>query len=268
MELNEFLGEVLTQAEVEKTDAPPPAATPEPERLVEEVIDLDAAEAAQPRNERGQFVAKPVETPVVEAPPPEKEQPHTVPVSVLQAERKRRQEAEARAAALESAPPPVEVKDEEFWDKPVEATRKIVAGSTQQIQATVQAIRYDIAEDAARSQFEDYDTVREAFIARHEAGEPAAVAIAQQMNGQANPARFMYEQTKRLEAVDKVGDLSAYEARIRADERAKVLIESGKRPAPPSAPRSLNAEPSAVTPSDPASFEPTPLENLVTFNNF
>ena len=250
MELNEFLGESPT-AEVASPivpEAPAPAAA-EPE-----------AQAEQPRNERGQFV-KPDEP----APTHEKE-PHTVPISVLQAERRRRQEAEARAAALEHAEPAVEVKDEDFWDKPVEATRKIVEGTTQEIQATIQTIRYDIAEDAARSQFNDYDQVREAFIAKHEAGEPVAIAIAQQMGSQANPARFMYEQTKRLEAVDKVGDLSAYESRIRADERAKVLIESGKRPAAPEVPRSLNEEPSAAMPSDSQPFERTPLENLVKFN--
>ena len=249
MELNEFLGESPT-AEVASPivpEAPAPAAA-EPE-----------AQAEQPRNERGQFV-KPDEP----APTHEKE-PHTVPVSVLQAERRRRQEAEARAAAFEQSAP-VEVLDEEFWDKPVEATRKIVAGTTQQIQAQVQAIRYDIAEDAARSQFTDYDQVRENFIAKHESGDPAVIAIAQQMGSQANPARFMYEQAKRLETVDKVGNLDAYEARIRADERARVLIETGRRPAAPEVPRSLNEEPSAAMPSDSQPFERTPLENLVKFN--
>jgi len=71
----------------------------------------------------------------------------------------------------------------------------------------------------------------------------------------------MYEQAKRLESVEKVGDLSAFEARIRADERAKVM---GKRTQ--DVPRSLNAEPSSATPDDGQSFEPTPLENLVKFN--
>jgi len=244
MELNEFLGE-SSSAEVAspiESEAPAPAAA-EPEAPVE-----------QPRNERGQFV-KPDEP----APTPE-EKPHTVPVSVVIEERRRRQEAEAKLAAFTS-PPVEEVKDEEFWEKPVEATRKIVAGSTQEIQATVQAIRYEIAEDAARSQFTDYDQVREAFIARHQADDPAAIAIAQQMSGKANPARFMYEQAKRLESVEKVGDLSAFEARIRADERAKVM---GKRTQ--DVPRSLNAEPSSATPDDGQSFEPTPLENLVKFN--
>lgn len=255
MELTEFLGATTTAEPMPTAEAPVAVETPPQEA---------APPAAQPRNERGQFA--PIVEPAVEAPPAPEKEPHTVPISVLQAERRRRQEAEARAAALETPAPTVEVKDDEFWEAPVEATRKIVAGTTQQIQSQVQTIRYEIAEDAARSQFADYDQIREAFIAKHEAGEPIAIAIAQQMGSQANPARYMYEQTKRLETLAQVGDLAAFEARIRADEKARTLIEAGKRPPPPDVPRSLNEEPSAAPAGESQAFERTPLENLVTFN--
>jgi hypothetical protein len=252
MELNEFLGE-SSPAEVAspiEPVAPAPAAA-EPE-----------APAEQPRNERGQFVKPDEPAPVTTTP---EEKPHTVPVSALTEERRRRQEAEARLAAL-TAQAPVDVKDEDYWEKPVEATQKIVAQTEQRFQAQLQTIRYDIAEDATRSQFTDYDQVREAFIARHQADDPAAIAIAQQMSGKANPARFMYEQAKRLEAAEKFGNPEAFEARVKAEVEARIQAETGKRPAPQNVPRSLNAEPSQVTPSDPQSFEPTPLENLVQFN--
>jgi hypothetical protein len=242
MELNEFLGEP-SPAEVAspiEPEAPTPVAA-EPEAPVE-----------RPRNEQGQFV---------KAEPVPEERPHTVPVSALTEERRRRQEAEARVAALTAAP---EVKDDDFWTAPVETTQKIVGQQAQQVQDQLRNIRYAMAEDITASVHDDFDQVRDKFVSLHAAGDPMALSIGQQMDSQRNPARFMYEQTKKLEAVEKVGDLKTFEARIRADERARVMADAGKRPQ--EVPRSLNSEPSQATPDDGQSFEPTPLENLVKFN--
>jgi hypothetical protein len=94
------------------------------------------------------------------------------------------------------------------------------------------------------------------------------VAIAQQMGAKPNPAKFVYDQAKKLAALDMVGDPGAYEARIRAEERARVLLEMQQqsRPVAPDVPRSLNSEPSAPTPSSATGFEPTPLGNLFERN--
>lgn len=261
MELSEFLGQTVTTP-VEDAS---PVETQAPEQPAQEPATTAEQPAERPRNERGQWVKSDSEPPA-EAPTSQpEERPHTVPVSAMLEERRKRQELEARLAAIQATPPD-DVKDEDFIDTPVEATRKIVGRQAQHFETQVRNIKYDIAEDMTRTMHADYDAVREKFVTRAAAGDPAALAIAQQMDAQPNPARFMYEQTKKLAAVEAFGDPAAYEARIRAEERARVLAELGQGPTKKEVPRSLNSEPSAATPSSEPSFEQTPLENLVTFN--
>lgn len=260
MELSDFLGESVTTP----IDDASPVEIQAPEQPAQEPATTAEQPAAIPRDEQGRFT-KPDSEPAAAPVQPPEERPHTVPVSAMLEERRKRQELEARLAAI-TAQPPDDVKDEDFIDTPVEATRKIVGRQAQHFETQVRNIKYDIAEDMTRTMHTDYDQVRETFVTRAAAGDPAAVAIAQQMDAQPNPARFMYEQTKRLAAVEAVGDPQAYEARIRAEERARVMAELGQGPAKKEVPRSLNSEPSATTPASGQPFEPTPLSNLVTFN--
>lgn len=262
MELSEFLGESVTTPIEEDAS---PVEIQAPEQPAQEPATTAEQPAAIPRDEQGRFVKADSEPPAATPAQQPEERPHTVPVSAMLEERRKRQELEARLAAI-TAQPPDDVKDEDFIDTPVEATRKIVGRQAQHFETQVRNIKYDIAEDMTRTMHTDYDAVREQFVTRAAAGDPAALAIAQQMDAQPNPARFMYEQTKRLAAVESVGDPAAYEARIRAEERARVLAELGKGPAKKEVPRSLNSEPSATTPASGQPFEATPLENLVTFN--
>ena len=106
--------------------------------------------------------------------------------------------------------------------------------------------------------------VRDSFIAKVHTGDPWAVAIAQQMGAQSNPAKFVYDQAKRISQLETVGDLQGFESRIRAEERARVLkeLQAQQRPATPDVPRSLNSEPSASIPASGEPFEATPLGNL------
>lgn len=253
MELSEILGGAA--APVEPTA---PVETPEQAPATPEPVEAPATTAVQaekPRDEQGRFVRS-EETP--------EDRPHAVPVSALIEERRKRQELESRLAALEKPKP--EVKDEDFWQSPTQAAQTLMRGQHDDIRQEVQSIRYELAEDLTRTLHTDYDAVRDQFVSLVEQKNPMAVAIAQQMGAQPNPAKFVYDQTKRLSALDAVGDLSSFEARIRAEERARVLSEM-RQPAPaPTVPQSLNSLPSAPTSTTPADFEPTPLSNIIGGN--
>jgi hypothetical protein len=228
------------------------------------------AEQQQLRDERGRF-AKPAE-PVAETPqaePTPTEEARMVPLQSMLEERRKRQAAEAQYRAMsemlqkQQAP---QLTDEQVLSSPAETLNRIraeMAGTTEQ---QIRNLKFELAEDLTRSLHADYDTVRDAFIAKVEAQDPFAVAIAQQMVNQANPAKFVYDQARRMEQMSRVGDESSYRARIEAEVRAKVLAEL-QRPAPAvEVPASLNSIPSAPVSSGSAEFEPTPLENIAKFH--
>jgi hypothetical protein len=250
MELSEILGgepapveptaPVETPAQVEPVEAP--ATT--------------AVQAEKPRDEQGRFIpkAEPVE-----------ERPHNVPVSALIEERRKRQELEARLAAFEKPKAP-ELTDADYYESPSKATKTEVSAVKEELLQEVRSIRYELAEELTRNFHNDYDAVFDQFGAMVNQKDPMAISIAQQMAVQPNPAKFIYDQAKRLIAQQAVGDLSSYEARIRAEERARVLREM-QQPAPEqTVPQSLNSLPSAPTSTTPADFEPTPLTSLVGLN--
>lgn len=275
MELSEILGGAPAPAE----STPPVASTVEtaPEPVSQATAPTTTVEqpATQPRDERGRWVTppEPTQAPQAQAPTPapvpEERQPHAVPVAALLEERRKRQELEARLQTLQQQQPPL--KDDDFWQSPVNATQQMLQAQTQGIQQEIVNLKYQLAEDLTRSLHQDYDNVRDGFIAQVTAGDPWAVAIAQQMGTQPNPAKFVYDQAKKLSALAIVGDPQAYEARIRAEERSKVMLEmqqSQARPAAPPVPRSLNSEPSAAVPTSLDPFEPTPLSNLIGNSSF
>lgn len=247
MELAEILGGATAPDEsastVEKpveTPAEPVAATPEtpePTTTVEQ--------PAQPRDERGRFASNTETKPVHEE--------HKVPVAALIEERRKRQELEQR---LQQQP----VTDEQFWQSPTQAAQQMLQPTVQAMQEQMENYRFDMAEALTRSLHQDYDQVREAFLAKRAAGDPWALAIDAQMRQQPNPAKFVYDQWSRVTAMESIGDLNAYRQKIEAEVRAKVLKEL--RPEVPDVPRSLNSEPSATAPTATTSFEPTPLSNI------
>lgn len=259
MDISEILGGADAPVEPVSTVETPAPETPAAEPAT-------TAEApTQPRDDRGRFASPATPEPVAEtpqAPPTEERQPHMVPVSAMLEERRKRQELEARLQAAQ--PPPVEIKDEDYWTQPLDATRKVVQSETAGLQFQIREMKYNMAEDFTRQMHQDFDDVKQVFVEKIVANDPWALAVAQQLEGQRNPAKFMYDAVKKLTVIDQVGDLSSFESRIRAEERAKVLAEiSTQRKPPPEVPRSLNAEPSAPSPSTPSAFEPTPLGNLI-----
>jgi hypothetical protein len=255
MELAEILG-----------GAPAPVETPstvEAEAPQAEAPTTTVEQQGTPRDERGRWVkeAEPAPAPVA----PVEEPQHTVPIAALVAERRQRQELQARLAALEQQKP--QIKDDDFWQAPAEAATKLVEHSRAETQQEIARMRYEFAEEMTRTVHPDYDAVRDSFLQKVEARDPWAIAIAQQMPQQSNPAKFVYDQSKRLDAMSSLGDPATYRARIEAEVRAQILKEMGqtKQPAPV-VPRSLNSEPSASIPSSGEAYAPTPLENLLERN--
>lgn len=249
MELSEILsGAPAPEAPASTVETPAPAPQ---ETAPTTTVEQPAVE--RPRDERGRWVSpEALEKPVEDRPEP------MVPVAALRDERRKRQELEARLHAQE--PPPPELKDEDYWNSPADATRKLVDHQGDRLQRQILNMKFELAEDLTRTLHTDYDQVREQFIEKIEANDPVAIAIAQQMTNKANPAKFVYDEMNRLA---KLGP--DYEARIRAEERAKVLAEVGQaqRRVAPEVPRSLNSEPSAPSSSTPEAFTPTPLDNLL-----
>ena len=261
MDISEIIGGAAAPVEAVTPPTPSPVETvaaPEPQPATTAVEPEAVETREQPRNELGRFVKTEPEQPTEDHKPQ-----RTVPLEALLEERRKRQELEAR---LQSPPPPPAptVTDEQFWEKPSEATAQMVDHRTQALQQQIMSIRYDLAEDNARQLHTDYDQVKEKFLEELKAETPAAVAIAMQMGKQPNPARFVYEQTKQT--LERAAP--DYEAKLRAQIEAKVRAElqsQGRRPAP-EVPQSLNSEPSAVISSTPGEYEPTPLANIIKFN--
>jgi len=73
------------------------------------------------------------------------------------------------------------------------------------------------AEYVLRTQFQDYDDVRDFFISQAEQN-PYLIG---QLRQSGNPALFAYEMGKKLKAMEEIGDPKSYEQRI----REKVLAE-------------------------------------------
>ena len=259
MELSEILGGApapVETAPIESTVDTPVAAVeaaPEPTTTVEQP-------AIAPRDERGRFLKQEQSAPEPVQAQTEDGKQHMVPLSAMLEERRKRQELEARYSQQQQPT----VKDEDFWQSPAQATQQMLQAMRQEIESEFTVRAYAAAEDMTRQAHPDYDSVRDSFIAKVHTGDPWAVAIAQQMGAQPNPAKFVYDQARRIAQLETVGDLQGFEERIRADERAKFLLQqqAQQRPASPDVPRSLNSEPSASIPSSGESFEATPLGNL------
>lgn len=99
-----------------------------------------------------------------------------------------------------------------------------------QVQQQILETKVFLSQETMRALKPDYDQAEEAFAkAAHQ--NPA---LAQQMFRSPNPAKFAYEQGKRIMAMQRIGDdPDAYEKRIREETRKQVLEELKKPPAQP-----------------------------------
>lgn len=150
------------------------------------------------------------------------------PLAAVQDERRKRQEAEARlkqyeqqlAQRHEQAPPP------DWYAEPDRAAQIM----QQQVQYTIVHNKVALSQDLAREQYADYDAMEQVFT---EAAQQQP-HLWQQLYQHPNPAKFAYQQAKKLHAMREIGDdPEAYRQRIIADYQAS----QGQGQPPPQQPR-------------------------------
>jgi hypothetical protein len=193
----------------------------------------------RPRGPDGKFIAKEptgVETPLAEVaaePVPPTEPTNQLPpheYAALKDERRKRQEAEARAAAIEAhyanlarqqqaAPQQPQV---DFWDNPQEYLQGQFSQFGQQLfqqfEQRQQAARIDQSEAAARARHQDYDQAFQAFSEAVQANPRLAAEMAQAPD----PAEYAYSKGKTALALEQAGSIEA----IIAAERQKWEAEA------------------------------------------
>ena len=150
------------------------------------------------------------------------------PLAAVQDERRKRQEAEARlkqyeqqlAQRREQAPPP------DWYAEPEKAAQAM----QQQVQFQITQTKVALSQDWAREQYQDYDAMEQVFT---EAAQQQP-HLWQQLYQHPNPAKFAYQQAKKLHAMKEIGDdPEAYRQRIIADYQAS----QGQSQPPPQQPR-------------------------------
>ena len=246
----------------------------EPTEAPAEVAQEAPAEAAppetigQPRDESGRFAPK--ETGVEnEQPVPPTEQPNQLPpheYAALKDERRKRQEAEARIAALEmqfqaaqqANRPPEQPVD--FWEDPQAVIARQFEQFGQQFREQLKheqmTERLDASEAAARMQFPDFDEKLGAF----QQAAQLNPALAREMAMAPDPAKFAYERGRTALEIQRAGSLDEVLKAERAKWEAEVRAQM---PAPPTLPATTATDGSVGGRSGPAWTGPVPMDQLL-----
>lgn len=228
----------------------------EPAETVETVE--AAPEPAVVRDDKGRFAPK-GETESASPAPAEEEAPFDH--AAVKGERKRRQEAEARLAALEAqlqslqqpqepaAPPPSIWDDEQGW-------QQHFGGQVSQ-QATLNAT-LNTSEMLCRDKFDDFDEMKAKFLEMANQNP----AIAQQALTDPHPWRKAYTVAKNAAKMEALGatDVSELEAKIEARIRAEL---EAKQPEPVAIPTTLADHQSARGGHAPAQTGPLTIEDIL-----
>lgn len=237
----------------------------EPTEAPAEVIAETASEPetiGQPRGPDGKFLSTQetgVETPATEPEPVTPTEPvddvQRGQYAALKDERRKRQEAEARAADLEAKwlqaqrqaqPQEAEI---DFWDNPQAVIGQQFQQFKQQLRQELRqeqiTERIDASEVQARSKYADYDDALHAFRQAVQANP----TLAQQMTASPDPAEFAYKKGKTALDLERVGSIDD----LLKSERAKWEAEArAAMPAPPTLPATTAADGSVGGRSGPA----------------
>jgi len=246
---------------------------------------LDGPASPAPVRERAETEQEPAETgvkPQDAAPPAESEESDDssplVPRKALIEERRKRQEYERRMGEFEAKlaelskpqPPPQQPRQApppppDPWTDPEGA----MAYERQQRAMDLYETRVLLSEEMM-SQKPDYNDAKRVFL---EAAN-ADPALAQKLVRHPLPAKFVYEEGKRLAALREIGpDPAAYRESLKAQLMEELRAEMGGQPSQVSlapkapAPKSLAGQTSTV-PRDPHGRYaprngPTPLEDII-----
>lgn len=184
-----------------------------------------------------------------------------VPRKALEDERRKRQDYERRFAELErqiqaSRQPP---KQETPRAVPIDPWVDPEGAFNQMRQEQHYAIfetRLSLGEEIMSAK-PDYEAAKAAFVE----AATADPSLAQKMVTHANPAKFVYEQGRKISAMREIGDDPAsYRARIEAEVMEKF---NGQQPAPVQkpqavpAPKSLAGQPSTASRDSQGRFAPS-----------
>lgn len=209
-----------------KAEASPPvetaaAATSEVEATATHETPEEAQGAeARPRDEKGRYV--PLQSLHEERNKRKDEQKRSRELEQQLAQLRGRLEATERYAQPSPAAQPID-PDTQFWQSPT----GFVAEQIKAKEAEFQRRFLDMSEMMVRDQHSDFDEALESF---QDAARSAPHLIAQ-MRANPHPAKFVYETGKTYAKAKEVGSIEELEARIRADERAKVTAELRKESA-------------------------------------
>lgn len=186
----------------------------EPEEVVEQV-----EETPVPRDEQGRFTTgeeapspgaeNEPEPEVVVEPPVDMKPVEDPAVAGLKAEL-----ARIRQKLREQEVPKQEQPKPDFWADPDQALHSL----EHRVDEKFTRYKVEWSEQAARGRYEDFQEKAEIFAGMVQENP----ALFQQMIQQVDPAEFAYKTAKTHQKLQTVGDLDSYEAKIRADERAKA----------------------------------------------
>lgn len=245
MEDGTSLDDILNDEPIEAVEQAEPEPQPEPEPV------------EQPRDETGRFVPK-GETSASPAPVTEPELDH----KAIVAERRRRQEAEERARALEAqlqavqnppAPAPSLWEDEQGWQQHFGS--QVVSTAVQQ--ATLNA-KLDMSEMMVRQANPDFEEAKAEFLALAQ-DNPQLV---QQALADPHPWNKAYQIAKTHRTMREVGatDVETLKAKLREELMAEMQAQA---PVRSSLPPSLTTERNVGSRTGPAWNGPRPLSDLL-----
>jgi hypothetical protein len=216
--LDDFLNEGTTAAE-------PQIEAPEVEQQPETI--------GQPRDENGRFAPKGVETPQETAEPVTPTEQQGLPQEEfkgLKEERRKRQEAEQRLAAIEqqlkslqepAQAPPSLWEDEQGWQQHF--------GSQVAQQAAFNA-KLDMSEMLARQSNPDFDDMKSRFLEMAQANP----GLVNQALSDPHPWAKAYTLAKNAAKMEALGavDVADLEAKIREQIKAEMAAQQPAAPAP------------------------------------
>jgi hypothetical protein len=258
------------------TDAPAEAPVAEEQAQPEVQTEAGPETAERPRGPDGKFISKETgvetqEPPVAEPEPvPPTEQTNQLPpaeYAALKDERRKRQEAEARAQAIEAhyaqlsrqqqpQQPPVD-----FWDDPQSFMDQRFSSMTEQLfqqwEQRQQVQRINASEEAARAKYADYSDAYSAFEHAVRLNPMLATELAQAPD----PGEFAYRKGKTALEIQRVGSIDELRAQIRAEVEAEA--RAAIAPAKPVLPSTTAADTSIGARSGPAWSGPRPIDQLL-----
>jgi hypothetical protein len=272
------IADILAPRAAEPAPAPSPEPTPEPKPEAKGEPPAQPQDDS-PRTPDGRFAPKDAQA---EAVPPTAKQdaqaPTTVPVAVVQEERKKRQalerelaEMRAKAAAPQAAPQPPAQPQVPLEDLMFSDPQRFVATLRQQQEEQLIQTRLATSEAIARQQ-PDYAAAEEALSEYYQQSPQAAAEVAHMLRTHAAPAMWAYEagkalmkQKRWLPVVQQHDDPEAW-INAEVERRVSERIAQAPAPAPSSAPlpQSLAAARSAGPRTlVPAFNGPTPISQIL-----